>query len=146
MANKFILAVALAVGLVVSAFAAEEIGKTENEGAKITVKGILHEDKNGFFLKVDKAIYDIRINNESKADMHKFYTSLEGDMVKISGVLRVEEAGDKKDKYLVLYTDDIARLKGERVPVVEQPVVEREVYVEHPTNSFHIPGVLHINW
>jgi hypothetical protein len=147
MLGKCVLAVVLVLG-----FGATAIMAAEPEGTKVTVKGILQEDKNGFFLKAgDGMVYDIRINDESKADMHKFYTGLEGDMVKVSGVLFTEETADKKP-YQVVYSDDITRLKGERVAVVaregvvvERPVVVREVYVEQP-HSIHVPGVLHINW
>ena len=145
MVRTFVLAAVLAVGFGVSALAA-----TDKEGATVTVKGILQEDKNGFFVTVDGVIYDIRINEQSKADMHKFYTGLEGDLVKVAGVLHVEEVADKKP-YLVLYTNDITRLKGEKVVVVEhpvvvqRPVVVREVYVEHPHSHIDVPFV-HIGW
>jgi len=147
MANRCVLALVLAVGLGVSAFAATP---TDKDGATITVKGILQEDKNGFFIAVDDVIYDIRINDESKADMHKFYTGLGGDQVKVTGVLHIEEVADKKP-YLFLYSNDITRLKGEKVVVVEhpvvvqRPVVVREVYVEHPHSHIDVPFV-HIGW
>ncbi|HEY3319256.1 MAG TPA: hypothetical protein VGP72_02125 [Planctomycetota bacterium] len=153
MANRLVLAVVLAVGLGVSAFAAAE---AEKEAATVTVKGVLQEDKNGFFVTVDNVVYDIRINDESKADMHKFYTGLEGDLVKVTGKLHVEEVADKKP-YMVLYSNEITRLKGEKVVVVQQPVVVeqpvvvqprvvvREVYVEHPRSHIDVPFV-HIRW
>jgi hypothetical protein len=140
MRNQLVVAVLLAVGLGISAFAARAA-----EGDKVTVRGILQEDKNGFFIKADDVIYDVRINEASKAEMHKFYTALDGDMVKVTGLLHVEEVADKKP-YLVLFTNEIARLKGERpVAVVEQPVVVREVYVERPRSGIDVPFV-HIGW
>jgi len=133
------------MGLGVGAFAA-----TDAAGGSVTVKGMLQEDKNGFFIKVDEVIFDIRINDQSKADVHKFYTSLQGDMVNVTGVLRVEEVADKKP-YVLLYANGIARVKIERVAVaqqpvvVEQPVVVREVYVERPRSHIDVPFV-HIGW
>lgn len=145
MANRFVLAAVLALGLGVAAFAA-----TDAAGGSVTVKGLLQEDKNGFFLKVDEVIFDIRINDQSKADVHKFYTSLQGDMVNVTGVLRVEEVADKKP-YVLLYANGITRVRSERVAVaqqpvvVEQPVVVREVYVERPRSHIDVPFV-HIGW
>ncbi|HEY3319201.1 MAG TPA: hypothetical protein VGP72_01845 [Planctomycetota bacterium] len=139
MANRVILAAVLALGLGGTAFAATEANK---EDSTITVKGILQEDKNGFFLSADGVIYDVRINNESKADMHKFYTGLEGDLVEVSGVLHTEVADNKP--YMILYSNDITRLKGERVPVAQRPV--REVYVEHPHSSGIDVPFVHIHW
>ena len=143
MASRLILAAVMALGMGTAAFAAD------TEGATVTVKGVLQEDKNGFFVSVDGVFYDVRINDESKADMHKFFGGLDGDLVKVTGVLHIEEVADKKP-YLILYSNDITRLKGEKMVVAAtpQPVVVREVYVEQPHNgpSIHIPGVLHIGW
>ena len=117
------------------------------QNVQVTIKGVLHEDKNGFFFQIDGMIYDIAVNDQNKADMHKFYTGLEGDTVKVTGELHVQEVKDGKS-YMVVYTNDIARLKGERVVVTrveteERPVV-REYYVEH-RNGINLPFV-HIGW
>lgn len=140
---KYVCAVLLVLGMGSAAFAADP------QNVQVTIKGILHEDKNGFFFKIEGAIYDISFNDENKADMHKFFTALEGDMVKVSGELHVQEVKDGKP-FFTIYTNDIARLKGERVKVVsretvvEEPVVTREYYVEHP-HGINLP-LVHINW
>ncbi len=118
------------------------------QSVQVTIKGFLHEDKNGFFFKIDGVVYDISFHDDNKADMQKFYTGLQGDLVKVSGDLHVQEVKDGKP-YLVVYTNDIARLKNEtkvvvREGVVERPVVVREYYVEHP-RGINLPFV-HINW
>jgi hypothetical protein len=116
----------------------------EPQSAMVTVRGILHEDKHGFFFQIEGTVYDIAVNDANKFDVHKFYTSLEGDMVTVSGVLHVQEVKGGKP-YLVVATNEIARLKGERVRVeVERRPVVREYYVDRR------PGIdlplVHIRW
>ncbi len=138
--KNFVLAVVLAVGLGVPVFAVEA------ESAVITVKGVLQEDKNGFFVKVDGTVYDVSVNDESKADMHKFFTALEGDMVKVTGVLHVQDVPNAKS-IMYIYSNDITRLKGEKIvrtEVVGEPVIVREHYVER-SRGINLPFV-HINW
>ena len=143
-----------AIGILTVALALSSIGAAaaatapDAQNVQATVKGVLHEDKNGFFFQVDGMIYDIAVNDENKTDMHKFYTGLEGDTVKVNGELHVQEVKDGKP-YMIIYTNDITRLKGEKVKVVtrveteEHPVV-REYYVEH-RSGINLPFV-HINW
>ena len=136
--NKILLAAVLALGIGSSLMAAE------GESAIVTLKGVLQQDKNGFFIKIDGTFYDISIGDESKADMQKFYTGLEGDMVRVMGALHVQDVPNGKP-YIVVYTNDITRLKGERIVRTEpEAVIVREHYVERP-RGIHLPGV-HINW
>lgn len=117
------------------------------QSVKVTITGVLHEDKNGFFFKIDNAIYDIAMNVENKDDMHKFYSGLNGDLVKITGELHVEQGENNSQMSLVVYTNDISRLKGQRVVrerVVEERPIIREHYVEHH-NHIDLPFV-HIGW
>ena len=143
---RYVLIASLMVGLGASAFAAQEPNVT------VTVKGILHEDKNGFFIQADNAVYDLVFDENSRADMHKFHAALKGDWVKVSGALRVEEVANAKPS-LVVYANDIGRFRPETVVqtttvaepvVVERPVIVREHYVEH-NRGINLPGV-HINW
>jgi hypothetical protein len=139
---KILAAVLLAAGFASGVFA------EENQNIQVTIKGVLHEDKNGFFFQIDGMVYDIVFNARNKGDMHKFYADLKGDTVKVSGELHIQEVKDKKP-YMIVYTNEIARVKGDetkvitRVETVERPVV-REYYVEHR------PGVdlpfVHIHW
>lgn len=138
--NKILLAFMLALG--VGSF----IQAAEPESAIVTLKGVLQQDKNGFFIKIDGTFYDITIGDESKADMQKFYTGLEGDMVRVVGALHVQDVPNGKP-YIVVYTNDISRLKGERVvrtTTAPETVIVREHYVERE-RGIHLPGV-HINW
>lgn len=137
----------LSVALLLSALGSAAIA-SEAQSVQVTVKGILHQDTHGFFFQIDGTVYDIAVNNENKADMHKFYSGLEGDMVRVSGLLHVQAAKDGKP-YMVVYTNDITRLKGERVRVVtrveteERPVV-REYYMER-RGGIDLPFV-NIHW
>jgi hypothetical protein len=68
-------------------------------------------------------------------------------MVKVVGELHVQEVKDGKS-YMIIYTNDITRLKGERIKVArveteERPVV-REVYVER-RSGIDLP-LVHIHW
>ena len=136
----------LSVALLLSSFGVAAIA-SDTQSVEVSVKGVLHEDKNGFFFQIDGMTYDIAVNAENKADMHKFFSGLEGDMVKVVGELHVQEVKDGKT-YMIIYTNDITRLKGERIKVVhveteERPVV-REVYVEH-RSGIDLP-LVHIHW
>jgi hypothetical protein len=138
--NKLLLAAVLAIGMGTSLMAAE------GESAVVTLKGVLQQDKNGFFIKIDGTFYDISIGDESKADMQKFYTGLEGDMVAVTGALHVQDVPNGKP-YITVYSNDITRLKGVRVvrtTTEPETVIVREHYVERP-RGIHLPGV-HINW
>ena len=142
--KKYLLAAVLAVGLAVGMSA--PIFAAEPESVVVTIKGVLQEDKNGFFIKVDGTFYDVVINDESKADMHKFFTGLEGDMVKITGSLHVQDVPNGKPS-MIVYSNDISRLKGEKIVrnvIVGEPVIVREHYYEHP-RGINLPGI-HINW
>jgi len=120
----------------------------ETETVQINVRGVLHEDKNGFFFQIDGIVYDIAVNDNNKADMHKFFSGLEGDMVTVSGELHVQEVKGGKP-YMIVYTNEITRLKGERVRVInrteveERPIV-REYYVER-RSGIDLP-LVHIHW
>ena len=144
MLSRFVLITALMVGLGASVFAAQEPNVT------VTVKGILHEDKNGFFIQADNSVYDLVFDEGSRADMHKFHGALKGDWVKVSGAFRIEEVANAKP-HLVVYANDIGRFRPETVVttttepvVVERPVVVREHYIEHD-RGINLPGI-HINW
>jgi hypothetical protein len=137
-----ILAAVLAIGLGTSIFA----GAVEAESVVVTIRGVLEEDKNGFFITVDGGVYDISVNDESKADMHKFYTTLEGDMVKVVGSLHVYATSNGKSA-MTVFSNDITRLKGEKIVRAAAPsetIVVREHYVERP-RGINLPFV-HINW
>lgn len=139
---KLLSVAVLVLGFGATAFAVEA------QSVQVTVKGVLHEDKNGFFFQIDGMVYDIAVNVENKTDMHKFFAGLEGDMVRVTGALQHQEVKDGKS-YMVVYTNDITRLKGERVVVSrveteQHPVVVREYYVEH-RKGIDLPFV-HIGW
>jgi hypothetical protein len=136
----------LSVALLLSSLGVASIA-SDTQSVEVSVKGVLHEDKNGFFFQIDGMVYDIAVNSENKADMHKFFSGLEGDMVKVVGELHVQEVKDGKS-YMIIYTNDITRLKGERIKVArveteERPVV-REVYVER-RSGIDLP-LVHIHW
>src|SRR3954467_1397775 len=109
MVGKVFLAALLALTLGTSAFAAVESANVE-----VTVKGVMQEDKGGMFIVADGEYYDLVFNDSSNADMKKFYTGLEGDMVKVKGNLVVEHSKDGKTRLVVL-ANDVFRLRGERV-------------------------------
>jgi len=141
MVGKMILAATLALTFGATAFAAQEAHSVE-----VTVKGVMQEDKAGMFIIADGEYYHLVFSDESSADMKKFHSGLEGDMVRAKGNLVVEKDKDGK-KRLVVLVNDVARLRGERaVDVKYEPriIVEHPVYVER-SNSIHLPGV-HINW
>lgn len=144
MLARYVLIASLVIGLGASAFAAQEPNVT------VTVKGILHEDKNGFFIQADNSVYDLVFDQGARADMHKFHDGLKGDWVKVSGALSVEDVANAKPR-LVVYANDIGRFRPETVVttttepvVVERPVIVREHYVERE-RGIHLPGI-HINW
>jgi hypothetical protein len=142
MVSKVVLAAALALSLGGVAFAATETAKN----VEVTVKGVMQEDKGGMFIVADGEYYDMVFSDESSADMKKFHSGLEGDMVRVKGNLIVERTKDGKVRLVVL-ANDVARLRGERAPEVkyEARVIEkRPVYVEQ-SRGIHLPGV-HINW
>jgi hypothetical protein len=141
MVGKMILAATMALTLGTAAFAGE------TNSVEVTVKGIMQEDKGGMFIVADGEYYDLVFSEDSSADMKKFHSSLEGDMVKVKGFLVVEKSKEGKVRLVVL-ANDVARLRGERVAVkVEARVIEeRPVYVERErSRGIRLPGV-HINW
>lgn len=117
------------------------------ESVNVQIKGVLHEDKNGFFIRANGGVFDLYFTDEGRADMHKFHSSLEGDMVSVSGTMRVQQ--DKGRDFLMVYATDISRLKGEKVvvrEVPEQPVIIRDRYIEREHGGgIHLPGI-HIHW
>lgn len=142
MVGKMVLAMTLAMTIGAVAFAAE----TPN--VEVTVKGVMQEDKGGMFIIADGQYYDLVFSDESNADMKKFHGGLEGDMVRVKGSLVVEKSKEGKMR-LVVVTNDVARLRGERAVVTEVKVEpriieERPVYVER-SRGIHLPGV-HIGW
>ena len=142
MVGKMILAAALALMLGTTVFAADE--RTGN--VEVTVKGVMQEDKGGMFIIADGEYYDLVFGDDSSADMKKFHSGLEGDLVRVKGNLVVEKSKEGKMRLIVL-ANDVARLRGERAPAVK---VETRVIEEHPVyverrNGIHLPGV-HINW
>lgn len=121
---------------------------SESASISVTVKGILNEDKHGFFFEIDGMIYDIAVNDKNKDDVHKFYTDLGGDWVTVSGGLHYQEVKDGKS-YMVIYTSEIARLKADRVRAATAPqeperVIVREHYVERQ-GGIDLP-LVHIRW
>ena len=123
------------------AFAVEATGNVE-----VTVKGVMQEDKAGMFIVADGQYYDLAFSDDSSADMKKFRSSLNGDMVRVKGNLLVEKSKEGKTR-LIVQANEVARLRGERAPEVryETRVIEdHPVYVEHE-HGIHLPGV-HINW
>lgn len=145
MVGKVFLAAILALTLGTSAFAAVE----SSNNVEVTVKGVMQEDKGGMFIVADGEYYDLVFDDTSSADMKKFYTGLEGDLVKVKGNLVVEKSKDGKIRLVVL-ANDVFRLRGERLPadVKYEPRVieERPVIIERErTRGIHLPGV-HINW
>jgi len=144
MVGKIVMAATLALTLGMSAFAAHESNNVE-----VTVKGVMQEDKGGMFIVADGQSFDVVFSDEHGADMKKFYGGLEGDMVKVKGNLIVEKNKDGSTRLLVV-TNDVARLRGERAPaeVKYEPRViqERPVYIERErSRGIRLPGV-HINW
>jgi hypothetical protein len=141
MVGKMVVAAALALTFGTAAFAEDTSGSVE-----VTVKGIMQEDKGGMFIVADGLYFDLVFNEESAADMKKFHSGLEGDMVKVTGVLVVEKNKDGSSRMIVL-ANDVARLKGVRTVVRVEPriVEERPVYVRERRSGIHLPGV-HINW
>jgi len=121
------------------------------EDAQVTIKGVLLEDKNGFYVRANGGTFDLYFSEEGREDLRKFHKGLEGDMVQVSGSLQVRE--DKGHTFLMVYANDISRLKGEHVVVRETPpvvvspppVVVRERYVERDHVGIHLPGI-HIHW
>ena len=142
MVGKMILAATLALTLGTAAYAAAE---TPSGNVEVTVKGIMQEDKGGMFIVADGEYYDLVFGDESSADMKKFFGGLEGDWVKVKGNLVVEKSKEGKTR-LVVVTNDVSRLRGERTVIKYEPRVieERPVYVER-SRGIHLPGV-HINW
>ncbi len=104
MAGKILLVALLAFMLGQAAFASED------EGATVTVKGRLHEDKFGFFVQANGSIYDLVFAENAKADMHKFHSELKDDYVQVTGSLFVDNT-DKAKPRLTVYTNDITRFK-----------------------------------
>ncbi len=144
MAGKFVLAATLALAFGGAVFAA-----TEPSSVEVTVKGIMQEDKGGMFIVAGGQSYDLIFSDESSAEMKKFHSGLEGDLVRVKGSLVVEKTKDGKTRLLVV-ANDVARLRGERpvAAVVVEPriVEERPVYIERErSRGIHLPGV-HINW
>ena len=143
MNGKMILAATLALTLGTAAFAATD---APSGNVEITVKGIMQEDKGGMFIVADGEYYDLVFGDDSSADMKKFFGGLEGDLVKVKGNLVVEKSKEGKTR-LVVVTNDVSRLRGERPTVVKyepRVIEERPVYVER-SRGIHLPGV-HINW
>jgi len=144
MVGKMVLAMTLAMTIGAAAFAAE----TPN--VEITVKGVMQEDKGGMFIVADGQYFDLVFSDDSNADMKKFHAGLEGDMVRVKGSLVVEKNKDGKMRLLVV-TNDVARLRGERAVVTEvkvepRVIEERPVYIERErSRGINLPGV-HINW
>ncbi len=142
MVGKMVLAAAMALTLGTTAFAAQESGNVE-----VSVKGIMQEDKGGMFIVADGEYYDLVFGDDSSADMKKFHSGLEGDLVRVKGFLIVEKSKEGKVRLVVL-ANDVARLRGERAVVkVEARVIEeRPVYVERErSRGIRLPGV-RINW
>lgn len=144
MAIRFVAAAILAACMGVS-WAADDV--------QVTIKGVLVEDKSGFYVRANGGMFDLYFTEDGRADMRKFHGTLQGDMVQVSGALQVRE--DKGKTFLMVYANDIRRLKGERVvvtettttpvPVAPPPVIVRERYVERDRGGIHLPGI-HINW
>ena len=141
MFSKSLLAAMLALTLGATAFAVHAAGSVE-----VTVKGVMQEDKGGMFIMAGGQSYDLVFGDESSAEMKKFHGGLEGDMVQVKGILVVEKTKDGK-MVLTVQTNDVARLRGERAPIVvsEPRVIQERVYVEREHSGIHLPGV-HINW
>ena len=141
MFSKSLLAATLALTLGTAVFAAQDTGSVE-----VTIKGVMQEDKGGMFIMADGQAYDLVFSDENSAEMKKFHAGLEGDMVRVKGQLVIEKTKDGK-MVLTVQANDIARLRGERVPVVVStpPVIQERVYVERERSGIHLPGV-HINW
>lgn len=144
MVGKVILAATLALALGATAFAAQET----TGSVEVTVKGVMQEDKGGMFIVADGQPYDLVFDQNSSADMKKFHSSLEGDMVRVKGNLVVEKDKDGK-MHLVVMANEVARLRGQRgtdVKYEPRVIEERPVYIErYHRSGIHLPGV-HINW
>jgi len=144
MSGKLVLAAALALTMGMTAFAEE---KSANN-VEVTVKGVMQEDKGGMFIVADGQYYDLVFGDDSNADMKKFHSGLEGDMVRVQGKLIVEKDKDGKVR-LVVVAGEVARLRGmHAVDAKFEPriVEERPVYIERErSRGIHLPGV-HINW
>lgn len=144
MFGKLILAACLALMVGATAFAAQEMGNS----VEVVVKGVMQEDKGGMFIVADGQYFDLVFADDSNADMKKFHSGLEGDMVRVQGKLVVEKEKDGKVR-LIVVANEVARLRGVRAADVkyEPRIIEtRPVYIERErTNGIHLPGV-HINW
>lgn len=139
---KFMTATSLTLLIGVTAFGAQQTANVE-----VIVKGVMQEDKGGMFIFADGQYYDLVFGDDSNADMKKFHAGLEGDMVRVKGNLIVEKSKDGKMRLVVL-TNDVSRLRGERateVKVEPRIIEERPVYIERERSGIHLPGV-HINW
>jgi hypothetical protein len=140
MVGKMVLAATLALVVGATAFAADESGSVD-----VVVKGVMQEDKGGMFIVADGVYYDLVFSDENSSDMKKFHSSLEGDMVKVTGQLVVETGKEGKMRLVVL-ANDMSRLRGVRAKEVKyeaRVVQERPVYVERP--GIRVPFV-RINW
>ena len=126
----------LSIALLVSVLGGMAMA-SDGQNVQATVTGALHRDHHGFFFQIDGMVYDLYLNEDNRADMHKFYDSLGGDMATISGELHVQEVKDGKP-YMVVYANNVSRLRVAapvavtRVePAPPPPVIVREHYVEH---------------
>ncbi|HLX64737.1 MAG TPA: hypothetical protein VKX17_25930 [Planctomycetota bacterium] len=144
MIGRFILAIVMAAAVATPLWA-----ETADEGANVTIRGRMHEDKHGFFVTANGGLYDLQFADNAKADMHKFYGGLNGDFVQVTGSLYVDN-DDKGKAHMTVYANDITRFKPtavvtERRVVEPPPVIVREEYVEHRRNGVDLPGI-HIHW
>ena len=134
----------LSIALLVSVFGGATMA-ADGQNVQATVTGVLHVDNHGFFFQIDGMVYDIYVNDDNRADMHKFYDGLGGDMATVSGELHVQDVKDGKS-YMVLYSNNVSRLRVAsavgvaHVEPVQPVVVVREHYVEH-RSGINLPFV-----
>jgi len=144
MFSKLMLTASLALMLGATVFGED---KPVNN-VEVSVKGVMQEDKGGMFIVADGQYFDLVFPDDSSADMKKFHSSLEGDMVQVHGKLVVEKDKDGKVR-LVVVAGEVNRMRGVRATEThfEPRVIETQpVYIERERErGIHLPGV-HINW
>ena len=96
---------------------------SDTQSVQITVMGVLHENKNGFYFKVDGMVFEIARSIDRKSNRYKFYTGVEGDTVKVTGELQIQTVNAGR-LYMVIHSDDIVRLNSEKTRMASRAALE----------------------
>ncbi len=131
--KKHIFGAVLLLALGGTAFAAQD------DYARVEVKGILQEDRDGMFIKADGKTFDINFNKGEKIPQVN-------DLIVVSGKLNVEEMTDGKPK-LVVNANRVTVLEPANVKYQSEnpPPVIRERVIEERRHGVDLPGV-HVHW